>query len=66
MIKFNVFRQWHDVIATSELGLSMRVFGRLLQMLGLVLLPLSMVMELTNGLGRSFGVSQMVLMLVWV
>jgi hypothetical protein len=37
----------------------------MLQMAGLVLLPLSMVLELTGSLGRSFGVSQMVIMLVF-
>ena len=41
----------------------MRTFGRALQWMGLVILPLAMVMELTGGLGRRFGVSDMVLML---
>jgi len=43
----------------------MKALGRLMQMLGLVLLPLSMVMEITGGLGRPFGVSDMVVTLVF-
>ena len=43
----------------------MRTLGRALQLVGLVLLPLSMVLELNNTLVRSFGVSQMVVMLVF-
>jgi len=43
----------------------MKVFGRGMQLLALLLLPLSMVMELDGGLGRSFGVSDMVVMLVF-
>lgn len=43
----------------------MKAFGRLLQVVGLVLLPLSMFTELTGGLGRPFGVSDMVTMLVF-
>ncbi len=43
----------------------MKPFGRLLQITGLALLPLSMFLELSGGLGRSFHVSQMVLMLVF-
>lgn len=43
----------------------MRILGRLLQMVGLLVLPLSMVMELTGGLGRKFGVSDMVVMLAY-
>ena len=42
----------------------MRTFGRLLQILGLVLLPMSIVLELTGGLGRTFGVSDMLVMMV--
>lgn len=41
----------------------MRIFGRALQWTGLIILPLAMVMELTGGLGRRVGVSDMVLML---
>ena len=41
----------------------MRVLGRALQFVALALLPLAMVMELTGGLGRRFGVSDMVVML---
>lgn len=43
----------------------MRLVGRGLQLLALVLLPLSMVLEMTGHLGRSFGLSQMVIMLVF-
>lgn len=43
----------------------MRILGRLLQLVGLLVLPLSMVMELTGGLGRKFGVSDMVVMLAY-
>jgi hypothetical protein len=42
----------------------LRSLGKLLQVAGLVMLPLAMMLELTGGLGRSFGLSQMVLMLV--
>jgi hypothetical protein len=43
----------------------MAVLGRLLQIIALILLPLSMVMELTHFLGRPFYVSDMVIMLVF-
>lgn len=43
----------------------MRILGRILQLVGLLVLPLSMVMELTGGLGRKFGVSDMVVMLAY-
>ena len=43
----------------------MRSVGRGLQFLGLALLPLSMIMEITGGLGRSFGVSEMLVMLIF-
>ena len=43
----------------------MKSFGRGLQLLALILLPLSMLMELDGGLGRAFGVSDMVVMLVF-
>ncbi|RIK80359.1 MAG: hypothetical protein DCC68_11040 [Planctomycetota bacterium] len=42
----------------------MRFLGRALQLFGLVVLPLSMVLELSKLLGRDFGVSDMVIMLV--
>lgn len=41
----------------------MKLVGRMLQFVALALLPLAMVMELTGGLGRRFGVSDMVVML---
>jgi hypothetical protein len=43
----------------------MKAIGRLLQILGLVLLPLSMMMQLTDMLGRPFYVSHMVVMMVF-
>lgn len=43
----------------------MRTVGRGLQIVGLVLLPLSMLLEVTGMLGRSFGLSDMVIMLVF-
>ena len=43
----------------------MRMLGRTLQFIGLTILPLSMVMQLTNLLGRAIGVSDMVVMLVF-
>ena len=43
----------------------MRILGRAMQLIGLLVLPLSMVMQLTDSLGRSIGVSQMVVMMVF-
>ena len=43
----------------------MRILGKLLQVVGLVALPLSMIFELTGMLGRRFGLSQMVIMTVF-
>ena len=43
----------------------MQMFGRLMQLLGLTVLPLSVILELTGALGRSFGLSQMLIMLVF-
>ena len=42
----------------------MRTVGRLLQIFALILLPLAMLMQLTDMLGRRIGVDQMLLMLV--
>lgn len=39
--------------------------GRWMQMAALVVLPLSMVLELSDILGRPFNVSQMVYMLIF-
>jgi hypothetical protein len=39
----------------------MRTFGKLLQIVGLVLLPLACFAQITDGLARHFGVSDMVL-----
>lgn len=43
----------------------MRYLGKMMQVLGLVVLPLSMFLELTGLLGRSFGLSQMLIMMVF-
>ena len=43
----------------------MRTLGRALQMLALTLLPLAVVLELTGGLARSFGLADMLIMLVF-
>jgi hypothetical protein len=43
----------------------MRTVGRGLQILAMILLPLAMLLELTNMLGRSFGLSDMVIVLVF-
>ena len=37
----------------------MKAFGKGLQVLAMLLLPLAMVMEITNGLSRHFGVSDL-------
>jgi len=43
----------------------MRYFGRLLQIVGLVSLPAAIFMELTGMMGRAFGLSQMLIMMVF-
>ena len=43
----------------------MQRFGRVLQLIGLAVLPLSMMLELTGILGRAFNLSHMVIMLVF-
>lgn len=43
----------------------MRLVGRLLQIAGLVLLPLSMVLELSDVLDATFGTRDMLVMLVF-
>jgi hypothetical protein len=43
----------------------MKWIGRFLQCVGLIMLPLSMVMELSSTLGREFYVSDMVIMLLF-
>jgi len=43
----------------------MQQLGKVFQFVGLALLPLAMVMELTGGLGRDSGVSDMLVMLVF-
>jgi hypothetical protein len=43
----------------------MRSLGKLLQLMGLIVLPVAMLLELTDTLGRPFGVSDMVTMLVF-
>jgi hypothetical protein len=42
----------------------MRTLGKALQMFALALLPLAMLMEMTDMLGRDRGLSDMVIMLV--
>jgi hypothetical protein len=44
---------------------AMRTIGRFLQLVGLIVLPASMFLELAGGLDRAFGVSEMVVMLVF-
>ena len=43
----------------------MQILGRLLQYAGLIVLPLAIILELGNLLGRSFGLSQMLVMMVF-
>ena len=43
----------------------MRSIGRLLQIIGLVLLPLFIGLELTNQLGRDTGVAELLLAMVF-
>ena len=43
----------------------MKPIGKFLQVLGMVLLPVAMLLELTRALGPSFGVRDMLLMLVF-
>lgn len=43
----------------------MRTIGRLLQYVGLIALPVAVLLELSKLLGRSFGLSQMLIMLVF-
>jgi hypothetical protein len=43
----------------------MRTLGRGLQIVGLVALPAAVILEITGGLGRSSGVNQMVIMMVF-
>lgn len=43
----------------------MKIVGRLLQYIGLCALPIAILLELSKMLGRSFGLSQMLIMLVF-
>ena len=43
----------------------MQIVGRLLQHAGLIALPVAILLELSKLLGRSFGLSQMLIMLVF-
>lgn len=43
----------------------MILIGRLLQYAGLIALPVAILLELSKLLGRSFGLSQMLIMLVF-
>lgn len=39
----------------------MRTLGKILQVVGLVLLPIACLAQLSDGIGRSYGLSEMVL-----
>ena len=39
----------------------MRTLGKILQIVGLILLPLACLAQLTDGIGRSYGLSDMIL-----
>jgi hypothetical protein len=41
----------------------MKSVGRFLQLMALIALPLSMILELSGMMGRSFGLSEMLIML---
>ena len=43
----------------------MRIVGRTLQLVGLVALPVAILLELSKLLGRSFGLSEMLVLLVF-
>jgi hypothetical protein len=43
----------------------MRVLGKTIQIVALILLPLAIVLQLSGQLARSFGVSDMLVMLVF-
>lgn len=43
----------------------MKIVGRLLQYVGLISLPVAILLELSKMLGRSFGLSQMLIMLIF-
>ena len=43
----------------------MRAIGKLLQLGGLVLLPVAMVLELTGSLNRDRGVADMLIMMIF-
>ena len=43
----------------------MRSLGRILQITALIALPMAMILELGGFMGRSFGLSEMLLMLIF-
>jgi hypothetical protein len=43
----------------------MRSLGRSLQTLALLLLPASMILEISGALGRAFGLSQLLLLMLF-
>lgn len=43
----------------------MKTFGRLLQQLALLILPIAILLELTGGLARSFGVADLLKALIF-
>lgn len=48
-----------------EWRLAMRALGKLMQLVGLVMLPLSMVMEMTGALPRRLPIAAMLIMMVF-
>lgn len=53
------------VAGASRYDDKMKAFGKFLQVIGLTALPLAIVLELTKALGRSSGVSDMLVMMVF-
>ena len=51
--------------AVFPLGLSMKKFGKFLQIVALTALPTGMLLEISDVLGRSFGLSQLLIVLVF-
>lgn len=41
----------------------MRIVGNILQILGLIILPVALIIEATGGLGRDSGISDMLVMM---
>src|SRR5688572_23697264 len=68
---FLPFCKWyHDMLRLPVVRgrprmVSMKSLGRFLQVLGLILLPAAMLLELTRVLGPKFGVRDMLVMLIF-